>query len=118
MENTTTKKIQWVITISLALILLGIVGGYIYYGMRLAKQGDATAVTEITASTTDVAPTVMTREQKMAILESLSVSTGATNTPTVENREKILDALRSAPDSNTPKMTEEEKLKVLKSLSN
>ena len=117
-QNVNTKKIQLVLTGALVLVLLAIVGGYIYYGMRLAQQGDTKVVIETTAPTTDATSPSMTTEQKMAILQSLSASTDATTTPTTENREKILDALSSSPDTNSPKMTEEEKLKVLESLNN
>ncbi len=117
-QNSSTKKIQLVITGALILVLLGIVGGYIYYGMRLAKQGDTTAVVETNTSTTDDTAAPLTTEQKMAILQLLSASTNATNTPTVENREKILNSLSTSPSSDAPAISEEQKQKILESLSN
>lgn len=109
------------ITIVLSLVLLALIGGYIYFGMYLAKRGDVQPVVQPEATTTTERPgTAMTREQKMEILKSLSDSAATATPTTVEERQKILNSLSSQSNdaSATPKMSEDQKLKILESLKN
>lgn len=116
MENSTqssTKRIQILITGVLALILLSLVAGYVYYGMRLAKQSDAvTDANTETESQQEATPT-LTREEKLKILESLSKDS-STTTVTVEEKKAAMDNLtKGAPPST---MTEDEKRAILQQL--
>lgn len=116
MENSTqssTKRIQVVITGVLALILLGLVAGYVYYGMRLAKQSDSVTDIDTQTPAEQDAPPTLTREEKLQILESLSKDS-STTTVTAEEKKAAMDNLtKDAPPST---MSEDEKRAILQQL--
>jgi flagellar basal body-associated protein FliL len=118
-----TKKIQIAITVALTVVLCALVGGYIYYGMYLAKQGDVAAEVDPNESSAQPTPEPMSREQKMAILNSLNESSESTTTPalSIAVREDILNSLTTVSDeasSTVPQMSDDQKRTILESLNN
>ena len=113
------KNIQRSITFALLLTLVSILGGYVYFGMRLAQQHDN--VVEIPVATTTEASTTevsapLTREQKMEILHSLVRPSGSTTGPTLEERKKILNSLQLPENATQTKLSEEQKKAILEHL--
>lgn len=105
----SSKKIQLCITGVLMLVLITLLGGYIYYGMYLAR-------TE-TAPETPVAPsTVMSDEDGAArrgqILDALTQE--SETSLSIEEREAVLETLSA--ESGTPSQTEEERIQILDAL--
>lgn len=101
------KLVQYLITFFLLLILLGMVAGYIYYGMYLAKNAEVVILpTESVAETgSDDArraeiinalnqdPTPISDEKKQGIINALN---NPTPTPTADSeakRAEIIEAL-------------------------
>lgn len=112
-----TKTIQRTITTMLALLLLAIVGGYIYYGMWLAKQNDSTPVIPLpSATTTGAKKDPLTPEKKMEILKLLNNSSPATNTTSIVDQKKILESLSASASGTTTPLSEAEKQKILEHL--
>lgn len=110
----TTQRIQLLITEVLAFVLLVLVASYIYYGMQLAKRTNSVAAAKgETETATETVPPQMTREEKLAILNSLS--TDSTTTISSAEKESILDNL--AKDRPVVTMSEAEKQKILEQLS-
>ena len=100
----------------LIVVLVALLGGYIYFGMYLAKQNDVTTVTE--TETPPPAPVEMTPEQKMAILQSLQDDTAtSTPAPTIGERQKVLESLSADSEASSSGMTEAQKLDILNSLN-
>jgi flagellar basal body-associated protein FliL len=114
------KFLQALLTIILALIFMGIIGLYIYFGMMQAGKNVVTdtittapVATSSTPATTETAQaqrarilanlaaqsspeessTTMSADDRAKILKNLSASTGAVSTTTAENRAKILEAI-------------------------
>ena len=110
------KTIQRSITIGLAVLLLLILSGYVYFGMQQAKQGDVVVSQPISTTTPLVTSEQMTHEQKQAILNALSSAADASSTMSVEARQKILNSLQTNSNATETAMTEEARLKILESL--
>jgi hypothetical protein len=107
----TTKKIQFIITVVLGLLLILIVGGYIYFGMYLAQKADVTESIPAAEATPSNPPRTLTSDEKMKILQSLQDT--ATDTPSSEEKQKVLNSLSA---DNGPTLTESQKNDILNSL--
>ena len=77
------KRVQLVLSTVLVLIVIGLIGGYIYVGMYMAKQGGvaATPTEDVTESR------VPTAEEKQAIIVK-ALQQNNTNTPPKDPTEK------------------------------
>ena len=115
-EQTIRNKqyLQMLLTLVLAVILMGIIGLYIYFGMR---QAGNTIVMDTTATTT---PTVQSdsteasKARRMQVLENLVKE--STFTMSLENRAKVLKNLSAT--SVVSSTSAEKRLKVLNALAN
>ncbi len=112
--NTSPKRlIQVIATVSLGVILLGLVGVYIYFGMQRAKLADVrtdTVAGEDSAGTADGDTIEMAR--RMKILDELATESVSTSTPA--EREAILLQLELESEPST--MTEAQRLEILQAL--
>jgi cytochrome c-type biogenesis protein CcmH/NrfG len=104
-----SKITQVVITTLLLVVLAGVVGLYLYYGMYLAKKAEVQ--TEI--PTPDEVVEVDERTRRLNILNELAKESD--NTASVEERLKTLEDL-AQDSSSTTTVSTEERLKILKSL--
>jgi hypothetical protein len=112
-----TNYTQAVITALLSLVLLGIVGVYIYYGMRHANYVEP--VTEVLTEPTVVEThQSLTTKDKLQILNDLAKQAEfSTGTPiTIQEKEAILSKLgdEAPAESN---ITYDDKIKILSALS-
>ncbi len=107
---------QIVITIALGLVLVAIVGGYIYFGMWQA--GQQAIVEEVTEPTSTDPFQPLSPEDKMQILADLAKQAeSGTGTPaTDEEKEAILESLSAEADAKT-EVSYDEKMKILNELS-
>lgn len=133
MEPTISEKrnyTQIIITALLVVILLGMVGGYIYYGMWQANHmqpiveapADQTAAESRPSLTVDDKLKILsdlakqadigigTRasiEEKEAILNKLSAEASTVNSASFEDKMKMLNELSATPSDIQPAVVEE-----------
>ncbi len=122
MEPVTTNKnnhLQLIITLGLVGILFAVVGGYIYYGMQMAGQEQVLVEPPAEVEETqNQVPGELTAEEREAILADLAKENPAAPTPlSVDERIEILDSLQAASTTpNTIPLSDEEKIAILESL--
>lgn len=112
LKKSNTILIQWFITAVLALILAALVGGYIYYGMKIAQTDSVTTPVTAEPASIESLPSEMTLAEKLKILQSLAST--VTSTVTVTEKAEILSSLSSTDESD---MSEAEKRAILLQLS-
>lgn len=107
---------QIAITVVLGLVLVAIVGGYIYFGMRQAGQQVMVEEVSEPESTEPFQP--LTPEDKMQILVDLAkqAESGTGTRATAEEKEAILKSLTAEADAKN-EISFEEKMKILNELS-
>ncbi len=111
-SKLSTTLPQYLITGFLFLILLGLVGSYVFYGIYIAKETvNTSGVTDtVVMPKTVVTPNELSLAEKLAILKGLD-DNGTTTISTVEKGE-ILQNL----GSNSPDVPEEDKRASLEQL--
>ena len=114
MEPTVTvrtRRTQHAVTAILVLILVGLIPGYIYYGMLQATPTADTSLVEETPPTSEqlaaaqrqavlnalatAAPDARTPAEKAKIMSALETSSSVETKRTPAERQAILDALKS-----------------------
>lgn len=105
-EPETRKKQEWLVVTLLALVFCGLLGGYIYYGIYLAKQTDMNEFTPTTDTSTG-----LSAEERDKIIKELESE--AVPLP-VSDREIIMEALEAEAEPLSPA----EREKALESLQN
>jgi hypothetical protein len=102
------KLLQTFITVLLILILAGMIGGYIYYGMYLAKTAEVVAVPAEPGAGTDMddarraeiikalsqEPVSMDEAEKQAIIDDLKASPPDQTAESEERRAEMIRALQ------------------------
>jgi hypothetical protein len=114
-SSRKVKVLQWLITATLLLVLVGIAALYVMYGMNRAKQQDVTGVeTPVEIMPADT-PADIEMARRMKVLEDLASQSSSTLSES-ERVNVLENMVKESEQSTSTKPSTEERLKTLESL--
>ena len=112
-ENVNQNKHQVLLVTLLGLVLMSLIVGYIYIGMKQAKNSNIEPVLEATENQ-EMQAEEMSNADRQAILESLTQE--SSSSVSEEERLSIINSL-SESDEDSPTISGEDRRAILESLN-
>ena len=113
-ENVNQNKHQVLLVTLLGLVLMSLIVGYIYIGMKQAKNSNIEPVLEATENQ-EMQAEEMSNADRQAILESLTQESSSSSV-SEEERLSIINSL-SESDEDSPTISGEDRRAILESLN-